>query len=135
MTSNEQGADVDVPLIEISDGWTVEDLRTQDDCDDAFAVLTGVICSIEAQIEKAQEDGRDSGEWYRRLKGALRWKKAALSVVQTKRGQISRRDRAATHAENIKREKDRNARLAAEFLRLFPKEYVSVVRSLGEIEG
>lgn len=108
--------DIEVPVVEIVRGWTVDEIETLDDCDDAFAVLTGAICSIESQIEEAQEAGKDRGEWFRRLKTALRWKKAALQIVQTKKGRITRAARAeAQKAEDRRLLSILSARYPAEF--------------------
>lgn len=108
--------DIVVPIIEITTGWTVDDILTEDDCDDAFAVLTAAICSIEAQIDDATEQGRNSGDHFRRLKGALRWKKAALSVVNIKRGKLTRSARQASQDALDRRVIER-------FSALFPAEY------------
>lgn len=108
--------DIEVPVVEIARGWTVDEIETLDDCDDAFAVLTGAICSIESQIEEAQETGQDRGEWFRRLKSALRWKKAALQIVQTKKGRITRAAKAEANKEENRRLLDiLKARHPAEF--------------------
>src|SRR3972149_11995337 len=89
-TEESQSEDIEIPIIEISAGWTVDEIKTLDDCDDAFAYLTGAVCAIENKIDVAEETGGNSGFAYRKLKRALRWKKAALQVVQTKRGRITR---------------------------------------------
>jgi len=89
-TEESQSEDIEIPIIEISAGWTVDEIKTLDDCDDAFAYLTGAVCAIENKIDAAEETGGNSGFAYRKLKRALRWKKAALQVVQTKRGRITR---------------------------------------------
>lgn len=82
--------EIQVPIIEITDGWTVDEIETEDDCDDAFAVLTALVVSIEDRMDRLEEAGNGLTPEYRHAKRALRWKKAALSVVNTKRGRIRR---------------------------------------------
>ena len=43
--------DIHVPIIEITDGWTVDEIQNEDDCDDAFAVLTAIIVNIELLLD------------------------------------------------------------------------------------
>lgn len=115
--------DIEVPVVEIVKGWTVDEIETLDDCDDAFAVLTGAICNIESQIEEAQETGQDRGEWFRRLKMALRWKKAAIQIVQTKKGRITRAARA--EAQNV-----RDRRLLSILSTRYPAEFDAALQVL-----
>lgn len=87
-----------VPIFEITEGWTVEDLKTEEECDEAHAVLTEQIASIEGQIFKANHDARAerkyaNADWYRRVKAALKFKKAALQRTQTMRGNIKREEK------------------------------------------
>jgi hypothetical protein len=82
---------IDIPIVEICDGWTVEDLKTEDDCDDAFAYLTGAIVAIEAKIDDMEILGNDRSTDYIRTKSALRWKKAAINICQRRRAQVSRK--------------------------------------------
>ena len=81
---------IDVPVIEITDGWTVDDIQTEDDCDDAHAVLTAICASIEARMDDLSIAGLEVSVDYKKAKAALRWKKAALAVVQNKRGRLIR---------------------------------------------
>jgi hypothetical protein len=99
-----QGDEIEVPVIEICDGWTVDDIETENDCDDAFAVLTALVVSIEARMDDLAIAGKELSVDYKRAKSALRWKKAALSVVGIKRGKIKRQVSAME-------EKDRNDRI------------------------
>lgn len=82
--------DIQVPIIYITDGWSVDDIETEDDCDDAHAVLTALIASIEARMDDLEIQGRAISEDYKRAKISLRWKKAAMQVVNLKRGKINR---------------------------------------------
>lgn len=84
--------DIEVPVIEITKGWTVDDLETMEDCDDAFCVLTGIIVSIEAQIAELEYSGAEKSQPHRAAKAALRWKKAALQIAQRKQATILRRE-------------------------------------------
>ena len=81
--------------IQIDDGWTIGDLETLTDCDEAFAVLTAAVASIEGQLELAGVAYQHDPVWTARAKAALRWKKAALQAVNTKRSQFSREAKAA----------------------------------------
>jgi hypothetical protein len=73
--------------------WPVEDLQTCEECDEARLVLTEAIAQIEEQLLEAKERLDTTGEyapgeWYRRARTALRYKKAALQAVQNRRAQI-----------------------------------------------
>ncbi len=39
--------DIEIPDIEIDAGWPVSDIKTIEDCDDAFAFLMSAVASIE----------------------------------------------------------------------------------------
>ena len=82
--------DIQVPIIYITGDWTVDQIETEDDCDDAHAVLTALIVSIEARMDDLEIQGRGVSEEYKRAKISLRWKKAAMQVVNLKRGKINR---------------------------------------------
>lgn len=124
MTTTQNDATLDVPIIEIAEGWTVEDLETQDDCDDAFAVLTEAIASIEYRMERLREEGASvTSPAYRKAKAALRWKKAGLQAVQTKRAKISREARAQKQAS-------RDRILLDEIRALSPDAFYQAISSL-----
>lgn len=108
--------DISVPIIEICNGWTVDEIYTEDDCDDAHAVLTALIVSIEARMDDLAIAGEELSVEYKHAKKALRWKKAALSVVGTKRGKINR---AKKEAE--KRRVD--SQLCSYFAAMHPEEF------------
>ena len=112
-----------IPIIEIRDGWTVDDVKTIADCDDAFAYLTGALCAIEARMSEMTEMGENKGEAFRRLCAAARWKRAALNVVNTKRGQIQRTERAAE-------QKSKDRALLDEIKRMYPNSFFEAVASL-----
>ena len=86
--------EIQVPIIAITGDWTVDEIETEDDCDDAFAILTALIVSIEARMDDLAMSGQELSVEHKRAKSALRWKKAALSVVNIKRGKILRRKKA-----------------------------------------
>lgn len=100
MGNRDRIEDVEIPIIEIGDGWTVEDLKTEDDCDDAFAYLVSAVAAIEYQLDMymieptAHRLGADP-TWAPRARAALRLKRAALQIVQNTRGRIDRKRRAA----------------------------------------
>lgn len=118
----DQGLDIEIPIIQIADGWTVDDIQSLDDCDDAFAYLTGAICAIEDKIDAATEEGNDTGKPFRALKRALRWKKAAMQVVQTKRGKITRVEKKSEH---LKQEQS----IQNLMRRMFPVEFAAVLKA------
>lgn len=102
-TATQTDDNIEVPVIEIADGWTVDEVRTEEDCDDAFALLTEAITSIEYRMEKLREEGASvTSQAYRKAKAALRWKKAAMQAVQNKRGQIKRQ---AKQSQQVSRER------------------------------
>ncbi len=106
----------EIPIIFITDTWTVDDIKTEDDCDDAHALLTAVIVSIEAHMDDLEIKGQSVSVEYKRAKMALRWKKAAMAVVNVKRGQINR-----SRAEAVSN--DRNARIIRYFMAMHPAEF------------
>lgn len=116
--------DIEIPVIEITDGWPVTDIKTLEDCDDAFAYLTAALAGIEYQIETdgfKPIDEQRGGEWVARAKSALRFKRAALSIVNTRRGSINR-------AIDAERQDNRDRQLLA-FIRdaTQPEEWIRMV--------
>lgn len=82
--------DIIIPDIEIDKGWPVSDISTIDDCDDAYAYLMAAIASIEFDIELDANKIINKGPlWAARARCALKYKRAALNIVNTKRGRIS----------------------------------------------
>jgi len=84
--------DIEIPEIEIDVGWLARDVATLEDCDDAFAVLTGAAAAIEAQLEAeaAKPVTEERAAWTGRAKAALRYKRAALQIVSTRRSAIAK---------------------------------------------
>ena len=88
---------IQIPVVEITDGWTVDDIKTEDDCDDAFAYLTGAIIAIESRIKEGYDNGWASRSDEIRTKAALKWKKSGLQIVATKRARIRQESRQLHH--------------------------------------
>lgn len=84
--------DIEIPVIEITEGWAAEDCKTIDQCNDAFAYLMAAVASIEFQIdmENLKPKGEQNREWIARATCALKYKRAALQIVGQRRGVIDR---------------------------------------------
>lgn len=108
--------DIEIPVVQIAAGWSVEDVLTEDDCDDAQIYLTGAVIVIDEKIAAAKEAGNTETPGYRRLLSAKRWKQLALQIVAQKRGRIARAAKASAHAEHEKRE------------RTFERKFMTVVK-------
>jgi len=119
--------EIEIPVIEIAAGWTVDELLTLDDIDDAHAYLIGATAAIEAKIEAAEERGTNTGLAYRRLRTALKWKRAALQVVQTKRGKLNRQARIAES-------ETQNQRLLKTISAMFPEQFQLALAALQTAE-
>lgn len=88
-TPDEQ-PEITVPVIEIVDGFTVDDILTEDDCDDAQAILTAIIARIEERLDLIKVQGLEQSIEYIRAKTAPRYKRAALQINGVKRGKFNR---------------------------------------------
>lgn len=110
----------EVPIIYITEDWSIDDIETEDDCDDAFAVLTAMIARIEAQMDDLEIQGLALSEQYKRAKMAFRWKKAAMSMVQTKRGRINRKRNEAQQA-------NRENRIIKYFAAMHPEHFRAAI--------
>lgn len=77
--------------VEISDGLTLADIRTVDDCHLALLTLTRDINRIEEQIA----DGAGPDQWAERAESSIRFKKALREVIREKIGAMRRAERAA----------------------------------------
>lgn len=82
--------DIIIPVIEIDRGWPVTDIKTIEDCDDAYAFLSSAIAQIEYDIEVETFKAMDlqDREWSAKARCALRYKKAALQIIATRRARI-----------------------------------------------
>lgn len=89
--------DIEIPDIEIDRGWPVSDVKTLEDCDDAFSFLMSACASIEYAIdmELLKPPHQRRGDWTARAKCALKYKKAALQIINQKRGGISTKESIA----------------------------------------
>lgn len=127
MTNTTQAdSNIEVPVIEIAEGWTIDEVLTEDDCDDAFALLTEAITSIEYRMERLREEGASvTSSAYRKAKAALRWKKAAMQAVQNRRGQIKRQ---ARQAQQVSRDRI----LLNEIRSISPDVFRQAVKSLAD---
>jgi hypothetical protein len=98
--------ELDIPVIEIRDGWAAEEVSSEQECLNAYAYLMSAVAEIEYQI-----DCYDLGQpfftdplWIARARRALKYKRAALQIVNTRKGQMAR-------AHREKREREGNAML------------------------
>jgi hypothetical protein len=117
-----------VRTLMIERDWSINDLRTVDDCDRARSVLTEALISIEYQLSEAAAEARNRGcyadpTWFKRTQGALRYKKLMLQQVQDMRGQIVRAEKTAASQTRD--------RLLLNRLRLrFPEQFKAVLEEL-----
>lgn len=82
-------------VIDITDGWTFDEVKTIADCDRAEICLTVAIAEIEAQLATDKAAGGARGaDWLARTIKARRYRKLALQKVQHRRGEINRAARA-----------------------------------------
>jgi hypothetical protein len=88
---------IDIPDIEITDGWLVSDVLTKEDTVEAFAVLMSAIAQIEYQIDIAeiQHPAKRDNEWLASARCALKYKKAALQLINFKRSDFTREAKLA----------------------------------------
>ena len=121
-------AQITVPVLAITDGWDIDQVKTISDCDDADAFLTEAIAEIEGQLLADRVDGFKRGiDWRTRATIALRMKRRALQQVAQRRGQINRAARGAEQAARVKSE---HHRLLDIIKRDFPDQFAAAVQSL-----
>jgi len=89
--------DIEIPVIEITEGWSADSCRTHKDCNDAFAYLMAAVASIELQIDVEMTKPKESQDrlWVARANCALKYKKAALQIVNQRRSEINARENRA----------------------------------------
>jgi len=121
--------EITVPIIDITDGWSIDQVKSIADCDEAEAYLTGAVAQIEAQLLENRLAGHPRGvDWAIRAKTALRYRKQALQMVARRRGEIGKASRASI-AE------DRN-RLLINILRAdFPEQFRAAVEKVEAIQS
>lgn len=96
-------SDIEIPDIEITEDWLVSDIKSREDCDDAYAYLMSAVAQIEYQIDMESAKPKPWDErWLAKARCALKYKKAALNIVNGKRGVFNHEDRIA-----FQRERDR----------------------------
>ena len=134
-------ATIPVIYIDVADDWSVDDVQTMEDCNEAMAYLTEAIAAIEAKIERLKASRHPDPDEFIPARCALRWKKEAKRLVHEKINKLrSERVRASKAAEkedaiakraekarrhaahlevqrNAKIERDRTARLIMAFVR------------------
>jgi hypothetical protein len=90
-----QHIDVEIPVIEISEGWSAASVQTMDECNNAFSYLMSAVAQIEFQIDTELTKPKNFQDvyWLARAKCALKYKKAALQIVQQRRGVIAEADK------------------------------------------
>ncbi len=118
-------ATVPVVYIDPSDDWTVDDLQTVEDCDEAIAFLTGAISSIEAKLSDLRAEPELDRDLYSRTFAARRWKHEAMRLVRIKRGQFltekeqrAKAERRAAYELKLAQEQAAKAAEKAERIRL-----------------
>jgi hypothetical protein len=84
--------------LKIAPNWTIDDIKTLEDCDRARDLAQAAIIEIENQIRAAQAHRYTTGEhtdpdWYRRAYSALKLKRLVLQKIQEIRGRLSREER------------------------------------------
>lgn len=82
--------DIEIPVIEVTEGWAAESVSTRKDCDDAFAYLMSACAGIEYQIdvELSKPKSHTNNMWLAKARCALKYKKAALQIVNQRRAVI-----------------------------------------------
>lgn len=124
---NDLSDEIEIPVVQIAQGWSVDDVLTEDDCDDAQIYLTGAVIVIDEKIAAAKEAGNTETPGYRRLLSAKRWKQLALQIVAQKRGRIARAAKAAAHAEHEKRERTFERTFMSAVKREAPEVYLRCI--------
>ena len=83
--------DIEIPVIKITDGWPAENCKTIAECDDAFAYLMSACAGIEYQIdmERTKPLEHQNRPWLAKANCALKYKKAALAIVNQRRANIN----------------------------------------------
>ena len=92
-------SDIEIPDIEIDKGWPVSDVQTINDCDDAFALLMSAVAKIEfdIEVETLKPKNQQDGLWLAKARCALKYKKAALQIVNFARGRIADEEKRRKH--------------------------------------
>lgn len=103
MLNNQHLGDIEIPDIEIAEDWPVSDILTVEDCNDAFAYLMSACAQIELQMDMEMSKPKPwDSQWLARANCALKYKKAALQIVNQKRGAFN-----TEATRQFQRERDR----------------------------
>lgn len=91
--------DIEIPTIEITEGWAAASVNSQKDCDDAFAYLMSACAQIEFQIDTELTKPKNFQDlnWIARANCALKYKKAALQIVNQRRSSINAAAKQVAH--------------------------------------
>lgn len=120
---------ITIPIIDITDGWSIDQVKTIADCDEAEAYLTGAVVQIEAQLLENRLAGHPRGvDWAIRAKTALRYRKQALQMVARKRGEIGKAQRTLIAV-------DRNRLLINIFREDFPEQFRESLAKLDALQS
>lgn len=97
-----------VPILEIADGWTTEDLETVEECDDALLVVEEDIIAIETQLENEKRKRRDPSYtpnegWEYRARQAMKYKTVLKNRVVKIRADLKKKDATERALESHKR--------------------------------
>lgn len=82
----------DFSVLLVKDDWLVDDVKTEEDCERAFVILTQAIAKIEGDLAEAktrqERTGRADPVWIGRAPRALSLKNAALNEVRKRRSRL-----------------------------------------------
>lgn len=83
--------------IMIEEGWYVSDVSTSEEADEAFAALNIIVANIQQHIDLELDKPRyqQDRKWLAKANAALRYKKTALQLVQSKRALLAAAERQA----------------------------------------
>lgn len=103
MTDSEKKVLIEKAEPYIREGWTVSQLTTVQECDDARNIVTNAMACIEDQILRAKQDAvvnrkYADPDWYARIQFALRKQKQVMVMIQNRRGYLSKTER---HVQSI----------------------------------
>lgn len=104
--SRNQHLEIEIPEIEITRGWPVSEISSIEECDEAFAYLMAACAEIERDLDLFELEEVLSYEkkvWQANAKAALKYKKAALAIVDRIRGRLLRTERTK-EAEEYKQQ-------------------------------
>ena len=97
-----------VPILEIADGWTTEDLETVEECDDGLLVVEEDIRAIKTQLENAKQKRKDPAytpneAWEYRARQALKYKTVVKNQIVKIRAELKKKDATERALESHKR--------------------------------